>query len=408
MQKNKRNVQASVGIIILLMVGLVYAWSVMSKSISAAHPEWTSAQLSLTYTLIMTFLCVGSLAVGFLPKRIKPRTYIVVSSVFMLCGLFLASMTKESPIPLYLGMGVLCGTATGLAYNTVLATASKWFPGRHGQISGILLMGFGLSSFIIGKIFAAVTPSDGSNAWCVTFRVLGVILFAVLLVCSFLLKNPESNEISQEKIRTKSEPNPVSSVHFTAAEMIRMPVFWLAYAWIILISAAGLILIAHASGIAGQIGSSISDNQIATAVGMISIMNGIGRVISGSIYDRKGYRLTMLLPMVYFIAAALILIPALRCDSFILIVIGFLVGGYAYGSTASMPPAIVGDFWGKKHYSLNFSIYLTNLIIASFASTLAGRLYDISHTYMTTVYLMIAVTVCGFVIFLFIRKPKRD
>ena len=59
---------------------------------------------------------------------------------------------------LYLGFGVLCGLGAGFAYNAVMSTMSAWFPDKQGLISGILLMGFGLSAFIVGKIFCRSNP----------------------------------------------------------------------------------------------------------------------------------------------------------------------------------------------------------------------------------------------------------
>ena len=55
MSKFIRWVYAAVGVIVLLLAGLVYAWSVIGKSIGAAYPEWTKAQLSLTFTIVMIF-----------------------------------------------------------------------------------------------------------------------------------------------------------------------------------------------------------------------------------------------------------------------------------------------------------------------------------------------------------------
>ena len=47
MKNLNRWVYAIIGVITLLLAGLVYAWSVMSKSIGAARPDWTAAQLSI-------------------------------------------------------------------------------------------------------------------------------------------------------------------------------------------------------------------------------------------------------------------------------------------------------------------------------------------------------------------------
>jgi OFA family oxalate/formate antiporter-like MFS transporter len=125
-------------------------------------------------------------------------------------------------------------------------------------------------------------------------------------------------------------------------------------------------------------------------------------------FDKKGYRLTMLVDMVAFIIAALILIMALTTGNFGLIILGFLVGGFAYGGVTPMQSAVISDFFGRTYYSVNFSVIVTNLMIGSFASTIAGKLYDMSQSYMSTIYMMIIVTVVAFVVYLGIRRPGSN
>lgn len=190
--------------------------------------------------------------------------------------------------------------------------------------------------------------------------------------------------------------------------MVKQPSFWLMYVWAIFISAAGLALISQASGIASQVGTGVADGTIATVVGLISILNGIGRVIFGALYDKNGYKSTMILDMVSFIIAALILILALKSGNFAFIVLGFVVGGFAYGGVTPMQSAFISDFFGRTYYSMNFSIIVTNLLIGSFASTIAGKLYDASGSYMSTIFMLIIVTVIAFVAFLGIRRPNGE
>ena len=185
MKKLNRWVYAVIGVIVLLLAGLVYAWSVMSKSIAASRPDWSAAQLSLTFTLVMAFFCVGCLIAGILAKKVSPRIYVIISGVLFLAGFLVAATTGASPALLYMGFGILCGLGAGFAYNAVMSTMSSWFPDKQGLISGILLMGFGLSAFIVGKVFAAVTPSTGGDEWKSTFRVLAIIIFVVMIICSF-------------------------------------------------------------------------------------------------------------------------------------------------------------------------------------------------------------------------------
>ena len=75
---------------------------------------------------------------------------------------------------------------------------------------------------------------------------------------------------------------------------------------------------------------------------------------------------------------------------FPVLVAGFIIGGLAYGGVTPANAAFVSSYYGLKHYSLNLSVVVTNLMFASFGSTVAGALYDATGSYMST-YLMI----CG-------------
>lgn len=402
MSKFIRWVYAAVGVIVLLLAGLVYAWSVIGKSIGAAYPEWTKAQLSLTFTIVMIFFCFGCLIAGFLSKKVKSRYYVLLSAFLFLAGFILASSAQTTTM-LYIGFGVLCGLGSGFAYNAVMGTVSAWFPDKQGLISGILLMGFGISSFIFGKVFAAAAPADGGGAWRMMFKIFAVVFCVVLILCSFFFVKPGEDFVPPKAKDDKLVREP--AVEATSAQMLKMPAFWLYYIWAILVSAAGLALVSQASGIAGQVGTSVSDGNIATVVGLISICNGVGRVFFGTLFDKKGYRVTMVLDMVIFCAAGALLIAALMTGNFMFIIAGFVVGGFAYGGVTPTNSAIISDFFGRKNFSLNFSFVNTNLIIASFASTIAGKLYDASQSYMSTIFMMLGVTIAGFMVFLALRRP---
>ena len=111
----------------------------------------------------------------------------------------------------------------GFSYNAVMSTMSAWFPDKQGLISGILLMGFGLSSFIIGKIFAAVTPSDGSDVWRSTFRVLGILTFIVLIVASFFFVKPGADFKVPEGKKPVQMCQPALDIN--AGQMVRQPFY---------------------------------------------------------------------------------------------------------------------------------------------------------------------------------------
>ena len=235
------------------------------------------------------------------------------------------------------------------------------------------------------------------------FKIFAVVFCVVLILCSFFFVKPGEDFVPPQAKGAKLVREP--AVEATSAQMLKMPAFWLYYIWAILVSAAGLALVSQASGIAGQVGTSVSDGNIATVVGLISICIGVGRVFFGTLFDKKGYRVTMVLDMVIFCAAGALLIAALMTGNFMFIIAGFVVGGFAYGGVTPTNSAIISDFFGRKNFSLNFSFINTNLIIASFASTIAGKLYDASQSYMSTIFMMLGVTIAGFMVFLALRRP---
>lgn len=387
MKKTNRWLYAIVGCAVLLLSGLVYAWSVLSGPIAAEFPQWSAAQLSLTFTIVMSFFCLGGLVGGLLSGKVSQKVYLWVSAALFLAG-FLLTANIQSILMLYIGFGIICGFASGLSYNAVLGTVGKWFPDKSGLVSGILLMGFGLSSFLVGKLYQTFTP-DTVGAWRHSVVVLGIVAAAVMAAGGFLLEKPSADFVPPAAAQSKKKyVNPVAA-ELDTVSMLKTPSMWLFYLWAILLSAAGLVLVSQASGIAREIGTGISAGTIATVVGLISIFNGIGRVIFGGMFDKAGRSRTMQTVNILFLVTAAVLVAALKLSSFPVLVAGFIIGGMSYGGVTPANAAFVSSYYGMQHYSLNLSVVVTNLLFASFGSTIAGALYDATKSYFS-VYLMIA------------------
>ena len=392
MKQTNRWFYAIIGVIINLFAGMVYAWSTLSRPIAAEYPDWTAAQLSLTFTIVMIMFCVGVMAGGFLGAKFSERTFLMASGVIFLLG-FIVAAAATTPIVLYLGFGILCGFASGLAYSVVMGSVGKWFPDKQGAISGILLMGFGISSFIVGKVYQAFI--DGGTSWRAFFRVFGILSLVILVICSFFIKKPGADFVPPKaSAKSKKWNNPLA-MEVKTPDMMRRVDFWLYYLWAILLSAAGMALLSQASAMAREAGSSVSAGTIATVVGLISIFNGVGRVILGAGFDKIGRRALMQINNGIFIVAILIIMLALKTKSFPLIVVGFIVGGFAYGGITPTNSAYVSSYFGLQNYSKNFSIINTNIIIASFGSVIAGALYDASQSYISTCVMMVVLVALG-------------
>ena len=177
------------------------------------------------------------------------------------------------------------------------------------------------------------------------------------------------------------------------AAMLRRPAFWLYYLWAVLLSAAGLALVSQSTSIAREIGRTVSPGGITTAVGMISLANAAGRVVLGGLFDRLGRSRTMQLVGGIFLLTGLVLIGALKLGSFPLLIAGFLLGGMAYGGVTPANAAFVSSYYGMRHYAVNLSVVVTNLLFASFGSTIAGALYDATGSYLSTDAMILVLAV---------------
>lgn len=397
--KMNRWIPAIAGTIILLFAGLVYAWSTMSVPIAQEYPQWLEAQRALTFTLLIIFFCLGGLVNGMIAKKVRPHWSLVASALLFLLG-FLVSSRIRSPLTLHLSFGVCCGIAAGLAYNTVIGTVGKWFPDKPGLISGILLMGFGFSAFLVGKAYQAWTP-EVTGAWRVSFVVLGAAVCVVTLLCAPLIRRPGPDYAVKALKKTQSAED------YTTGRMIRTGRFWVFYFWSAVLTASSLALISQGSGMAAEVGSGVSAANIATTVGLLSIFNGAGRVLSGWLFDRIGRKHTMNVVNGFFVLATALLMAALLTHVYALLVVGFIFVGLAYGGIPPITAAYTNAAFGRKHYPVNYPLAVTNMVPASVGSTIAGALFDATGTFLSCCWMMVALTILGIALSLILTAAER-
>lgn len=399
MKQLNRWFYAIAGVLILLFAGLIYAWSVLSGPMAAEYPGWSKGAMSLCFTLAMSFFCIGGLAAGLLAGKVKEKVIFFLSSILFLLGFFLVSNMKTL-MQLYLGFGVLAGLGAGFSYNTVMGSVTKWFPDRKGLISGILLMGFGMGAFIIGKLYTALNQTF---SWRTEFSALGFMVFVVIFLCGMVIRKPKAEEISGYVTASKGTAQKKGN-DFTTKQVIADPSFWLFFVYAVLLSAAALALIAQARGIVTDTAPELSDGNIATIVGLISVFNGVGRVIFGGLYDRLGQKMTMLLNCALYLVSVLVNLGGLKTGSLPLVILGFILFGLSYGGVPPTNSAFMMDFYGTKHYPVNFSIVNLNLLFASFGGTLAGVIYDRQGSYMTIFMIMMVAVVMAVICTMLIKK----
>ena len=405
MKHLNRWVYAAISVVTLLLAGLVYAWSVLSIPIAAEFSQYSNAQLSLTFTISMSFFCLGGLVGGILLGKWQARYNVWIAGV-LFCAGFLIASGMQSLAQLYIGYGVLGGFASGMAYNAIMGTVMKWFPDRQGQVSGILLMGFGISAFVIGKVYTAMLPAE-IGGWRSLFRAMAFILLAVMAVGGIFCVKPDPEDLEKYSAGGQKKAARTGGAEMNAGQMLKNSSFWVYVCWTILLSMTGLAFISQSSGIIREIAPDTAAGTVATVAGLLSIFNGVGRLILGNLFDKIGYKKNMLLNCVLFVIALAITIVSLLTKNFTVMVISFILFGIAYGGVTPTNSAIISSFYGLKNYPVNFSIINMTLLVSSFGSTIAGMLYDKSQSFFTVFIVMIVAAAAGAVLVFLLKRPEE-
>lgn len=398
--KYNRGAALAVGTVMMVLLGLIYAWSIFVAPLEAEF-GWTRAQTSMTFTVSISFFVIGLISNGFLSRRFAPRTLLLFAAAIMLAGFMLCSRVYSLP-GLYISYGVLIGFAVGIANNALVSTVVMWFPGHTGKASGILMMGFGLGGMVLGSLATALM---GVMGWRGTFMLFGVIFAVVIALGALIMRRPPQD-------KPAATGTPVDDrTQFTAGQVVCRGSFWIYILWFTLITGGGLFVIGHAAPFIRELmGTSVDAEKIAYTsamfTGILSLCNGLGRLLTGIVYDKLGLRRSMTLTTLYLIAAAILLILANQIASLPLVFIGFMLTGLSYGGCPTTSSTFASEFYGRKNFAINYAIVSAGLIPgALFGPYLAGVMRTASGGYLTSFIVMLCFAAGGMIFVHLLRKP---
>ncbi len=391
-----------IGTVAMLFAGILYAWSIL-KSPLAQEFGWGTSELALNFTLAMTFFCLGGLLGAQLSKRLGHRIALILAGVLSASGFALTAVLKNVPVfVLYVTYGILAGIGIGIAYNVVIATVSSWFPDKKGLCSGCLMMGFGASALVLGNAADAMFKS--TLGWRMTYVLLGVSLLVVLSLAGILLKRPSADvvfpSLNPSKTTEKGKAKPQD---FTSKQMLARPSFWLAFLCISFLAAVGSSVISFAKDLALSVKA--PESLAVSLVGVLSVCNGIGRILTGAIFDAIGCRKTMLCANVLTIGAAVVTLLAVSVHSLPLCIVGVCLTGMSYGACPTITSAFTSSFFGMKHFSNNMALMTFTVMIGSFVATASNKVLEMTGGYTVTFMMLLALTLVALIMNLFLRKP---
>ena len=398
----RRRIILAVGVIAMLFAGIIYAWSIL-KIPFAEELGYNASALALNFTLTMSFFCLGGFLSGFLVKWLGLRATVAASGVLAGAGFALSSLLQIGHgWLLYVTYSFMGGLGIGIVYILLISTVNAWFPDKRGTSSGALMMGFGASSLVLGKVADALFSS--AVGWRYTYVIIGVAIAAVLVLSAFLVVPPSEGVIlPAPKRKTASRSEVFEAKDLKPSEMVRRFSFWRAFIAFICITAVGSSVISFARDLALSVGAEAA--LATTLVGVLAICNGLGRIITGAVFDILGRRFTMIAANALTIVAAAITLAAVNLGSLPLCIVGLCLTGISYGTSPTNASAFASAFYGTKHFGANLSVINFNLMLASFMATACSAIQTASGGYTLPFVILLGMATVALVLNVTIKRP---
>lgn len=362
-----------------LALGVLYAWSIISKQINKEW-GWNETQTALPYSVAIAVFALMMVPAGRLQDKFGPRLVATLGGIFCGAGFIVASL-GQSLMGMIIGFGILAGTGIGFGYASATPAAVKWFPpARTGLIAGLVVAGFGLASVYIAPLANYLLGSFGIQS---SFMILGVAFLIVVVVLAQLIKNPPSgykaqgnpgNPHSGAKMGGPT-PAPVAA-DYDWPEMIRTPQFYLLWIMFVFASGAGLMIIGKLAKIV-DLQAGIKAGFIFVA--LLAVGNAAGRIVAGVLSDKIGRTWTM---FIVFVFQAVLMFLLQGLDTYGTLFLASVLIGFNYGANLSVFPSAVKDYFGMKNFGLNYGLVFTAWGVGGILGpVLSGWIFDTSKNF---------------------------
>jgi OFA family oxalate/formate antiporter-like MFS transporter len=357
-----------------LALGAVYGWSVFLNPLREQFSA-SKTEVNLAFTITLAVLGVTAGFGGNLQRRIGPRATATIAGILYGCGVALSGFAPNLAT-VYLTYGVLGGIGLGLGYIVPLAVLIKWFPDKRGFITGLAVTGFGLGALITSPLATEMIKIHGLQN---TLAVLGAAYLVIIVLAAQFLRPAPENYVppgwAPTAVRTQG---PV--VELTLTEALRTPHWYLLWSMLALNATAGAALISVAAPLAQEL-TQVGHALGAMAVCLISLFNGLGRLLWGAVSDRIG-RAPTFTALFLLQTVAFAVLPAV--DHFSVLLLPIAVIALCYGGGFGTMPAFATDVFGARHAGTIYGAMLT----AWSAGAIVGPLLIAAVPYRTALLLI--------------------
>jgi MFS transporter, OFA family, oxalate/formate antiporter len=351
----------------VMIANLQYAWTLFVKPIQHDH-GWSLASVQWAFTLFILFQTWVQPFDGWLIDRMGLRFFFTVAGV--LSGAGWAALGFVHTLPQFYAAYAIAGAGAALVYSGSLGSVIKWFRDRRGLAAGIVAAGYGTGSALFIPIIVYLIKTKGYQQ---AFLWTGIIPGLIIIVLAQFVRHPNADEMKQAAAAT-TKPALSGEGQFTSFEMLRTVHFHVLYLMFVMMATGGLLVTAQAGPVAASWGLPLAALTMATALSPLA--NGGSRIFWGWSSDNFGRENTMALAFILN-AVALVGVIVLGPRSGLLFTVTVVFSFFTWGGTFSLFPSMLGDLFGVRHATSNYSFLYTAKGVGSIlAGGVAALLYQ--------------------------------
>lgn len=388
-----------------------YGFGAAEEALQEAH-HWSMGQTFWLLSIWAFFQAGIAFPAGKLREKgiVSARTAMLAGAILSAVGFF--SLTQDSLVAAYLGFAVCGGVGAGLVYATCINLVGKWYPERRGAKTGFVNGGFAYGAVPFIFIFSyALHPT--TYVW--VLDIVGVYMLVVCAACGYFFRDPPKNwwpaeidpvEWADSKKGAESlKKNPPAVRQFTTVEAIKtgmLPLMWLSLG---ISAGVSLFGISYMVPFAKDLG--FGPLIAASSAGVLSIINGTGRTVTGWLSDRFGRKQTLLVVLLIEALSLVGLLYAGNAGSeFAFLGFAFLVGfggGAFYPMFASLTP----DYFGENNNASNYGLIYSSKLLGSIVGIGVGAGVIDAWGYTGAYWLAAVSALVSAGIALLFRQPGR-
>ena len=396
-------------LLIQLCLGAIYAWGAFTGTLQDPEGpyQFTATQTSWIFSAGLASFAFTMIVAGRWQDISGPRVVAVVGGIVLGLGYIIASRTGTSFTLMLIFIGVMGGTGIGLGYVCPIAACIKWFPDMKGFITGLAVAGFGAGAFIFIKLAGAwghLIENKGING---TFLVFGIIFMVSVVVGALLLSNPPAGW----KPKNWNPPAPKTGqidhskvVDLTQGQAVRTPQFWLIWLAFVFSAGCGLMVIKCLKNF-GELEGGLSSAAAANALVLLALFNGLGRIVWGTISQKFGPRMSVVL-MTLLQAGMMFFLLGMGSKSMTLGFAGCWIG-FNFGGNFALFPLLTAEMFGTRNLGANYGAVFTSYGIGGILGpVMAGKVWDTMGTYKWAFIVAGIACLVAMVLALIVRHPK--